>query len=111
MFQLDYIDVSAIIMVLIMAVFVISMWKDDQFDKYLDELDARLKEREALKPTSVRWDKTSKVLEPLRWTKENGFNRAPTLEEAMRFTVDEQGDQLRKHVATDGTLPSEWDTD
>ena len=36
---------------------------------------------------------------PLSWSKESGFNRAPTLAEAELFAVDETGDLIRHNMA------------
>ena len=41
---------------------------------------------------------------PLNWSKESGFNRAPTLEEAELFAVDETGDLVRRKLAQGDNL-------
>ena len=44
----------------------------------------------------------AKELSLLTWSKESGFNRAPTLAEAKMFSVDETGDLHRSTYGDDG---------
>lgn len=66
-------------------------WKDDKAYERL------MREQKALNPQKP----------PLTWTRENGFNRAPTLAEAEKFAVDSDGDTMREFVSLHGEIPSD----
>lgn len=100
MIQIDYVDIIMILIILGFAFLLFSTYKDDKFDGYLKDMDKRLRdEQAALKPLH-----DARAI--LTWSKENGFNRAPTLAEAMRFTPDASGDEVRAElIANDEKLP------
>ena len=91
----------AVIGVATLVWLVLNIYHAIKHDKhYYDEI-ALFKAQQALLAEKPR----DSNLVPLTWNKENGFNRAPTLVEAMQFRVDDNGDYVREHVAEHGNLP------
>lgn len=83
---LNFLVVFCIVAVFILVYHMVRDSREDEYGRFLREMDQRSRERAALSPQR----------QPLIWDREKGFNRAPTLAEAERFTPDADGDLERE---------------
>ena len=84
-----------VLSIIIVALLILSVKKIYHFYKLRKQAKERLK---VFRP-------------PLNWSKESGFNRAPTLAEAELFAVDETGDLIRHNMAQGDNLDEAIEAD